>query len=95
MARRCASATHETLVRRLPPRVVLVGSRNISVLLRLAPQALSSGRLAGRAEIVETGESTQIRDSEELVAFLRAEGSPERQLGRPLGGEADREAHKT
>jgi len=74
--------------------VAPVGSRSISVLLRLAPQALSTGRLAGRAEIVETGESTQIRDSDELVAFLRAGEAPEGQPGRPLGGEAGRDAHE-
>ena len=49
----------------------MTGSRSVSILMRLAPQALSLGRLAGRVEIVETGEVTQVKDSEELLAFLR------------------------
>jgi hypothetical protein len=43
----------------------------ISLVLRLAPEALAAGRLAGEAELVETGERTVIRDAGELVAFLR------------------------
>lgn len=43
----------------------------ISIVLRLAEQALAAGRLAGEAEIVETGERASVRDADELVRFLR------------------------
>jgi hypothetical protein len=43
----------------------------ISVVLRLVEQALACGRLAGEAEIVETGERAAVRDADELVQFLR------------------------
>jgi hypothetical protein len=44
----------------------------LSVLLRIARDALANGRLAGQVELVESGERTVVRDSEELIAFLRA-----------------------
>jgi hypothetical protein len=43
----------------------------ISVVLRLVEQALRAGRLAGEAEIVQTGERVVVRDADELVRFLR------------------------
>jgi hypothetical protein len=51
---------------------------NISVLLRLVPPARARGRLAGQAEVVETGETIVFSDPDEMLAFLRqvsAEGS--------------------
>jgi hypothetical protein len=42
----------------------------ISVVLRLVEQALASGRLAGEAEIVETGERAAVRDATELLTFV-------------------------
>jgi hypothetical protein len=47
----------------------------ISLVLRVAPEALAAGRLAGEAEVVETGERTVVRDAEELVAFLRRDAA--------------------
>lgn len=49
----------------------------ISLLLRVAPEALAAGRLAGEAELVETGERTIVRDADELIAFMRSD--PERE----------------
>jgi hypothetical protein len=48
----------------------------VSVVLRLAEQALAAGRLAGEAEVVETGERTVVRDADGLVRFLGSLGSP-------------------
>lgn len=45
----------------------------VSVVLRLVEQALASGRLAGEARLVGSGERAEIRDAEELVAFLRGQ----------------------
>lgn len=42
----------------------------VSILLRLVPRALADGRLAGQAEIVDTGHTTVFRDTEELLALL-------------------------
>ncbi|MFN0154448.1 MAG: hypothetical protein ACKVUT_08715 [Gaiella sp.] len=41
-----------------------------SVVLRVAEAALTSGRLAGEAEIVATGERAVVRDAGELIRFL-------------------------
>lgn len=51
---------------------------SVSVILNLSPQALSAGRLAGRAEIVATGEERLVRSTAELLAFLteRADADP-------------------
>jgi len=43
----------------------------VSVVLRLVEQALASGRLAGEAEVVATGERRSVRDAKELLEFLR------------------------
>jgi hypothetical protein len=48
----------------------------ISLLLRVAPEALAAGRLAGDAQHVESGKRAVVKDAEELIAFLRDE--PER-----------------
>ena len=42
----------------------------VSVVLRLAEQALAAGQLAGEVEVVETGERRVVRDAEGLVTFL-------------------------
>jgi hypothetical protein len=59
---------------------------SISVILNLSPQALSAGRLAGRAEIVATGEQQLVRSAAELVAFLA-----ERSGGEHKGADDDGE----
>jgi hypothetical protein len=50
----------------------------ISLLLRVVPEALAAGRLAGEAQHVESGKRAVVRDADELIAFLRDEpGRPE------------------
>jgi hypothetical protein len=44
---------------------------NVSILLRLVTDALGEGRVAGRAEVVETGEIAVFKDQEEMLAFLQ------------------------
>jgi hypothetical protein len=48
----------------------------VSLLLRLVEAALASGRLAGEAVLVETGERAVVRDAQEIVEFVRG-GSKE------------------
>lgn len=43
---------------------------NRSVLLRLLPTSRTGPRLAGTAEIVDTGERRAFRDADDLVALL-------------------------
>ena len=43
----------------------------ISFLLRLKPDAMGEGRIAGHAEVVETGQSVVFKDLEEMLAFLQ------------------------
>jgi hypothetical protein len=43
----------------------------VSVVLRLIEQALATGRLAGEAELVATGERAVVKDADELLAFVR------------------------
>jgi hypothetical protein len=43
---------------------------SVAVMLRLAPEALAEGRLAGEAELVTTGERTLVASAEQLVSFL-------------------------
>jgi hypothetical protein len=45
---------------------------NVSVLLRLLPQALAEGRVAGHAEIVDTGETALFQDANEMIAFIQS-----------------------
>jgi hypothetical protein len=47
---------------------------NVSILLRLVPDALSQGRVAGHAEIVETGETMVFKDQDEMLAVLQRAG---------------------
>lgn len=44
---------------------------NRSVLLRLLPTSRTGARLAGTAEVVDTGERLAFRDADDLVALLR------------------------
>jgi hypothetical protein len=55
----------------------------ISVVLRLAEQALATGRLAGEAHLVASGETAEIRSAEELVAFARGGGGGARGAADP------------
>ena len=48
-----------------------LGTVTIALVLHLAPAALAVGRIAGEAEIVQTGARALVRDVDELVAFLR------------------------
>lgn len=43
----------------------------VSVLLRLVSDTLTSGRVAGHAEVVETGETAMFKDPAEMLQFLR------------------------
>lgn len=47
----------------------------VSVLLRLVPAALAQGRVAGHAEIVDTGETVVFKDQHEMLAFLQGASS--------------------
>ena len=51
-------------------------STSVAVVLHLAEQALEEGRLAGEAEIVETGIRRIVRDGDELVSFVQANRPP-------------------
>jgi hypothetical protein len=44
---------------------------NISILLRVVADALAEGRIAGRAEVVDTGESVLFKDQDEMLAFIQ------------------------
>lgn len=48
------------------------GRVSISVMLRLAPEALAQGRLAGEVELVTTGDRAFVADGAQLMAFLLA-----------------------
>ncbi len=43
----------------------------LSVLLRLVSEALAQGRVAGHAEVVDTGETVVFKDQDEMLAFLQ------------------------
>ena len=64
----------------------------VSVVLRLAEQALAAGRLAGEAEVVETGERRVVRDAEGLVTFLASRVLPAAETPdmERVGGEGGR-----
>jgi len=62
---------------------------SVAILLRLVPQALNEGRVAGHAEVVDTGESLVFKDQEEMLAFLRRAGTADAQ---DRGGHDDRTA---
>ncbi len=60
----------------------------VCVVLRLVAEALVCGRLAGEAEIVETGERATVRDATDLLRFLT--GGDERETVAPkIGGKTD------
>jgi hypothetical protein len=59
----------------------------VSLLLRLAAEALASGRLAGEAVLVETGERAVVRDAQELVEFVC--GGSQAEVGDGEGGGDD------
>jgi hypothetical protein len=65
-------------VGRRPPSL---GEMTISVVLRLIESAVASGRLAGEAQLVRSGERTEIRDAAELLAFLQHDGEPTHEAG--------------
>ena len=44
---------------------------NISILLRVVADALMEGRIAGRAEVVDTGETIVFKDQDEMLAFIQ------------------------
>ena len=44
---------------------------SVSVVVHLVEDALDDGRLAGEVQVVETGASTVVRDTGELVAFVQ------------------------
>lgn len=46
-------------------------SRPITLVLRVVAEAARDGRLAGRAEIVDTGEIVPIRTADELLDLIR------------------------
>ena len=65
---------------------------NVSILLRLIPAARAGGRIAGQAELIETGETAVFASDDEMLAFLRhataevpgaGEGSPPTASRRP------------
>ena len=62
----------------------------ISVVLRLVEQALDSGRLAGEAEIVETGERATVRDATELLTFVTGTRESGASPDGPLAGRDER-----
>jgi hypothetical protein len=63
---------------------------NRSILLRLLPPSRSGPRLAGVAEVVDTGERAPFRDAEDLVRVLRrihdrpSDSTPTSPPGAPL-----------
>jgi hypothetical protein len=70
---RWTPAAHDRLVSTppIPPRPVVVApTRPLTVVLRAVPSAAIEGRLAGRAEIVDTGESVPIRNVGDLMDLL-------------------------
>jgi hypothetical protein len=54
-----------------PSRPAARSTRPLTVVLRVVPEAAADGRIAGRLEVVDTGESVPIRSVDDLVAALR------------------------
>jgi len=48
----------------------------LSYILRLAPEALEEGRIAGEVQFVATGTRHVVRTAEELIALLLREMQP-------------------
>jgi len=59
----------------------------ISFVLRLAPSALAESKIVGQAREVETGETAQLRNAEDLLSFLFVH-SGDRDNGPGSGPEA-------
>ncbi len=55
---------------------------SVSVVLRLAGQALDEGRLAGEVELVESGERTLVGNADELISFVCTHRLPIDDAGR-------------
>jgi len=55
---------------------------SVSVLLRLVSDTLTSGRVAGHAEVVETGETAMFKDPAEMLQFLRRRPDSRRPASR-------------
>lgn len=66
----------------------------VAVLLRLISGAQANGRVAGHAEIVDTGETHVFRDHQEMLAILelassRSSGGPKDEAAQPDMGFAE------
>jgi hypothetical protein len=48
---------------------------SLSILVRIIPELLREGRIAGQAEVVETGESIVFRDAGEVIGFIASLGA--------------------
>ena len=55
-------------------RIRTVGAMSVSFVVQLTDAALREGRLAGRVEVVETGQRLSFPTASELVAFLLERG---------------------
>lgn len=55
---------------------------SVSVVMHLVEEALERGRLAGEVQVVETGASSIVRDTDELVAFVQQHRPPPAGPGR-------------
>lgn len=61
----------------------------ISVVLRLAPAALAEGRLAGEAELADTGQRRLVASAEELLAFVAAHQAGSSRHGPSAGSKLE------
>ena len=61
----------------------------VSVILRLVAGTLTNGRVAGHAEVVDTGETLIFSDQEEMLAFLHRAAT---QHAQDIGGTDERAA---
>ena len=73
---------------------------NVSVLLRILPSSRTGGRLAGQAQVIETGETQVFADHDEMLAFLRhvalaTSGRPATDDGPAMSGTPDHDQGAT
>ncbi len=62
----------------------------VLILLRLISGTQANGRVAGHAEIVDTGQTEVFRDQEEMLAILeRVRGTPTNEAVEPGGQPED------
>lgn len=54
----------------VPPPRATPRTRPITLILRVVPGAARDGRIAGRVEVVDTGESLPVRTADDLVDLL-------------------------